>query len=167
MQEDLTSAISYDTTDANQAALITYSYNDVTLGNVSVDLAMSKEDKQPFGNSEDWADDELSQDNTGDSTGSGSTDDPKQNTEQNSSQPSGISFVFINVAKVLFWVLGIAAAVLLFFIIRAFLKNYQINPRYSRRRRRRAVARRYKPTKHQLARRRRRNSIINKFRDYD
>lgn len=143
--EDLTSAISYDTTDANQAALITYSYNDVTLGNVSVDLAMSKEDKQPFGNSEDWADDELSQDNTGDSTESGSTDDPKQNTEQNSSQPSGISFVFINVAKVLFWVLGIAAAVLLFFIIRAFLKNYQINPR--RGRRRRAAARRTAPTR--------------------
>jgi hypothetical protein len=163
--EDLTSAISYDTTDANQAALITYSYNDVTLGTVSVDLAMSKEDKQPFGNSEDWTDDATSPDNTGDSTGSDSTDDPKQNAEQNSSQSSGISFVFINVAKVLFWVLGIAAAVLLFFIIRAFLKNYQINPR--RGRRRRVAARRYKPTRQQLARRRRRNSIINKFRDYD
>ena len=163
--EDLTSAISYDTTDANQAALITYRYNDVTLGTVSVDLAMSKEDKHPFGNSEDWTDDETSPDNTGDSTGSDSTNEPNQDTEQNSSQPSGISFIFINVPKILFWVLGIAAAVLLFFIIRAFLKNYQINPR--RGRRRRVAARRYKPTRQQLARRRRRNSIINKFRDYD
>lgn len=195
--EDLTSAISYDTIDANQAALITYSYNNVTLGTVSVDLAVPK-GQQPFGSTEDWEDGSQS-----------SADDQMTNTGQDDSKQSETSFVFINVAKILAWALGIAAAVLLFFIGRAFLKNYQFNQRRARRRRaaarrntsirrpsrdslyretrrspglyvrrRRsdglyldnrssAQPRRSKPTRQQLARRRRRNSIINKFRDYD
>ena len=189
---DLTSSISYDTTSENQAALITYQYNAVTLGTVSVDLAVSKEQNQPFGSSEDWTDNESS--NTGDSTtdtnagtSGNNTDDKKQNAEQD----PVTSFIFINVGKILAWMLGIAAAVLLFFIGRAFFKNYQINQRRARRRRvaarrspelyvgrRRSAglyldnrtsgqSRRTKPTRQQLARRRRRNSIVNKFRDYD
>lgn len=195
--EDLTSAISYDTIDANQAALITYSYNNVTLGTVSVDLVVPK-GQQPFGSTGDWEDGSQS-----------SADDQMTNTGQDDSKQSETSFVFINVAKILAWALGIAAAVLLFFIGRAFLKNYQFNQRRARRRRaaarrntsirrpsrdslyretrrspglyvrrRRsdglyldnrssAQPRRSKPTRQQLARRRRRNSIINKFRDYD
>lgn len=195
--EDLTSAISYDTIDANQAALITYSYNNVTLGTVSVDLVVPK-GQQPFGSTGDWEDGSQS-----------SADDQMTNTGQDDSKRSETSFVFINVAKILAWALGIAAAVLLFFIGRAFLKNYQFNQRRARRRRaaarrntsirrpsrdslyretrrspglyvrrRRsdglyldnrssAQPRRSKPTRQQLARRRRRNSIINKFRDYD
>lgn len=159
--EDLTSSISYETTSENQAALITYAYNDVTLGTVSVDLAVSKDDQTPFGSSGDWTDDGsgngtdsqtgsnpgISQDNTGNnsvsntdnSTDSNNPDDQKQNTGQDDSKQSGTSFVFINVAKILTWVLGIAAAVLLFLIVRAFLKNYQFSQRRARRRR---VARR-------------------------
>lgn len=132
--EDVTSSISYDTAEEDQAAMITYSYNDVALGTVSVDLAVSKEQNQPFGSAGDWAEDV--QDSTEDGTSQGSTDnigsDPAGDTK---TEQSGTSFIFINVAKVLAWILGIAAAVLLFFIGRAFLKNYQFNQRRARRRR--------------------------------
>lgn len=146
--EDLTSSISYETTSENQAALITYAYNDVTLGTVSVDLAVSKDGQTPFGSAEDWTDDgsgnadgslnSTNQGNSGDNTNN-SADDKKQNTDHDDSKQTGTSFIFINVAKILAWGLGLAAAVLLFFIVRAFLKNYQFSQRRARRRR---VARR-------------------------
>ena len=130
---DLISSISYDTPDAGQAALITYSYNDVILGTVSVDLTTPKTENQPFGNADDWKDDASDNPDTGNVPAEGT--DNNTDTAQKDSQQSAPSFVFVNVGKILLWALGIAVVILLLVIIRAFLKNYQINRRRARRRR--------------------------------
>lgn len=81
--QDTVSAISYDTENENQVAVITYTYNDVYIGSASVDLAVSKEESYTF----------------------------DMITETEAAEPQEeTSFVFINIVKILLWAAGIHSA---------------------------------------------------------
>lgn len=155
---DTISTISYETESKNQAALITYTYNDVYIGSASVDLAVPKEESYTFDTVMEATDTDSGEEETSEET----------------------SFVFVNVLKILAWVGGIAAAILLVVIIRAFLKNYQFSARSNRRtwlRDRRKRPSRFRNKNNSLqasrraeiraARRRVRKRKGKKFRDYD
>jgi D-alanyl-D-alanine carboxypeptidase len=106
---DTESVISYDTGNENQAALISYSYNGVFIGSASVDLAANTTGNYTFESIDVEAQEESVQDTTP-------------------------NFVFINVFKILLYILIAAAAVGLIFGIRFIFVNYSIFPRSSRRR---------------------------------
>lgn len=122
--EDTVSTISYDTASSDQAALITYTYHDVYIGSVSVDL-------------------------TTDSKSSYSFDDPEDSDENGGSgkkASSGPRFIFINIARILLWAVGIAAVISAILLLRAFFRNYQVshpNNRFNWRRKRRKHKSRY------------------------
>lgn len=122
---DTVSTISYDTEDENQVAVITYTYNGVFLGSASVDLAATEEKSYVF-------------------------DTIMENPEEKADGKAGenqISFLFINIVKVLLWIAGIAAAVFFLLFARVFLKNYQFSRRRNRRTWRRD--RRRRPNRYQ------------------
>lgn len=108
--EDTVSTISYETENANQAALITYTYEGVPIGSASVDLAINKEESFVF-------------DTVQNAPGTEVSDSPKEP-----------SFIYINVIKVLLWMVGIAAAIALIILIRFVLKNYNFSSKSNRRR---------------------------------
>ena len=102
---DLTSAISYDTQNESQAALITYSYHDVILGSVSVDFAGTQTETYNF-------------------------DTPPEGQPEESEEPS---FIFVNVMKILRWVIVLAVIIVIAILVKLFLKNYHFSPRSTRR----------------------------------
>lgn len=154
---DTVSTISYETEDTNQAAVITYTYHDVYIGSASVDFAIDKPESYTF--------DTVMETATEDSQAEVSGEEP--------------SFIFINVIKVVLWIVGIAAAIALIFFIRAFMKNYHFSPRNNRRtwrRDRRNYTNRQQASRSiqairkadiKAARKRQRKRRANKFRDYD
>lgn len=159
--QELTSSISYDTPSKNQAALITYSYHDVILGSVPVDLAVSSKESYTF--------DTVPQLN----------EEHKETAADNTSP----SFVFVNIIKV-FIAIGIMAVIIaILFFARIFLKNYYFSRRKRRshlRSRRQGSSYRTKNSvsmgssfqmhrKEQIreAKRRQRTKRFKKFRDYD
>lgn len=152
--EDTVSTISYDTQNANQAALITYTYQDVYIGSASVDLAATQEDAYIFESIME-------------------TPEP----EDVEKEPS---FIFINIVKILIGAVAIVVIVFAAFLIRAFLKNYQFSHRSNRRSWRKDRRRRqnhYQNVNNSIraqrreqikqAKRRQRRRKQHKFRDYD
>ena len=107
--QDTVSTISYDTPNENQAALITYSYHDVVLGSVSVDLAISQESSYSF--------DTV----------------PEISEEKEKKEPVEPAFIFINIVKVLLIVGGIVALCCGIVAAKVFMKNYQFSRRSTRR----------------------------------
>ncbi len=158
--EDTVSTISYETENANQAALITYTYQDVYIGSVSVDLATAQEESYVF----DTA-----------------VETPV--SEDTDSTTEGPSFIFINIVKVILWLVGISIAIIAIIAIRTFAKNYQFSSRNTRRNWLRN--RRKRPTQYQrfpvrnnslhaerrarikAAKRRQRRKKVSRNRDYD
>lgn len=118
---DTVSTISYDTASSDQAALITYTYHDVYIGSVSVDLTNAPENAYSF-------------------------DVPTDSEEYGKKTSSGPQVIFINIVKILLWTAGIAAIVFAALLLRAFFKNYQVshpNNRFNWRRKRRKRKSRY------------------------
>ena len=155
--EDVISEISYDAVTPGQAALITYTYKDRYLGSVSVDF-ITDSDEYDF---EKGTMQQSSEDNT-------------QKTQ------SGQQIVFVNIFKVLLWILGIAGAIILVAFLHAFLVNYQFGGKDRSTRRSWLRDRRKKRNRYQKSaqvtsetaarirrRRRRRAKRPNRFRDYD
>lgn len=106
---DTSSTISYETENEKQAAIITYTYNDVFLGSVSVDLAAPTKEAYGFDTVMETAiggDEEI---------------------------PQEPSFIFINIIKVVLCILGIAAVIALVIFLRIFVKNYHFSSRNNRR----------------------------------
>lgn len=163
---DTESAISYETGNSHQAAIITYTYHDVPVGTASVDLNISEENSYTF-----------------------DTDDPASSESNETSvepakEKSGPSVIFINIFKVLLWMVGIALIVFLIIVIFLFLKNYQLSlsnrnnrrnwQRHRRRRRRRKSSlevsndlRKKRQAQIKRSRKRRKKKSPHKFRDYD
>lgn len=137
--EDVVSEISYDSLAPGQAALITYTYKDRFLGSVSVDF-ITDADEYEFEKG----------------TMQQSLEEDAQET-----QP-GQQIVFVNIFKVLLWILGIAGAVILVAFLHAFFVNYQFGGRDRSTRRGWLRDRRKKSRT-----RRRRAKRPNRFRDYD
>lgn len=152
------STISYDTQEEGQVAVITYSYQDQYLGSASVDLAR-------------------------DTAYSYSFESVLADTENDSSaeakEPEKDNVIFVNIIKVVLWILGIAAAIVVLFFGAVFIRNYHFamsrrnNRRNWKRRRRRnsyntyssygSLGRNISPA----ARRRRRARRPSRFRDFD
>ena len=150
---DAVSAISYDNTAPGQAAVITYTYNDVVLGTASIDFTASEKGSSVFGDettgTTDGAEATAStqeQDSTGATqpTEGAAADEPagEGGGIPTATQPTasgeedtasgGPAVIFINVIKVFFWILGIATVIFLVLLIRAFIKNYHFAHRSTR-----------------------------------
>ena len=100
--DDLDSTISYDETNPNQAAVITYTYQGVDIGSVRVNFTVNQSGNHLF----DAVDDE----------------DNNETSEKNDAP-----VIYVNVIRVL---LGMAAAAVIAFIVllvKRILKNYQIS----------------------------------------
>ncbi len=98
--------ISYETNNANQAAVITYSYHGTDIGNVRVNFTKAPEESYDFE--------------------SLPTETPKeQETEE--------SIIFINVVKILIGLAVIAALIFFITLSRVISRNYQFTGKRSRR----------------------------------
>lgn len=152
---DVVSAISYDTNSENEVAVINYTYQGQYVGSASVDLA-AEEISYSF-------DKELP-----------SQEEAVSETTDKKGKPK---VIFINVIKVFLWIIGIAAAIILFIILYAFIRNYHFSAgdrrgRKGRRRNRRKRRRRYPAPGNErgispAARRRKRARRPSRFRDFD
>lgn len=152
--EDITSEISYDTGTEGQAALITYTYNDVFLGSASIDFA----------------------DNTGNTYTFEQGAMQPAPTETKETKPTE-KVVFVNVIKVIIGIGIFAGAAILIALIVSFFKNYQFGTRErndrrswlkeQRRKRNRYQISHYRHKRAERSRRRRRPKRPNRFRDYD
>ena len=99
---DLDSNIIYETGQANQAAVIEYSYRGHALGSVALEFQENTEKKSTF-------------------------DDPEAASEEEKNPEKKPAFFFINVVKILMVLGGIAAAVLLFLFLRSIRDNFHFN----------------------------------------
>ncbi|MCM1542215.1 MAG: D-alanyl-D-alanine carboxypeptidase [Blautia sp.] len=113
---ELDSAISYETQNENQAAVITYTYHDVYIGSVSLNFAGDQTDNSYL-----------------------------FNTPEETEEKKNASFVFINVIKVFGVLLALCVIGFIAFLVKIFLKNFSFGghgrrvwKKENRRRRRKA-----------------------------
>ena len=111
--KDTISSISYDTEDENQIALIDYTYNGVYVGNASVDISTEAISSYDFDSS---------------------MDDKSQEEEDKIDE----NIIFVNIKKLLLFVLIGAGILILLFIMKSLVQNYS----FSRRNRRKLFERR-------------------------
>ena len=121
--EDVDSAISYDTGNPDQAAVIRYTYHGADIGSVLVNFTLDDSDSYIF--------DSFTDENTAASR------------EETADKP----VVFVNILKVLGIVFGIVIFIFIILLIRAFLKNYEFSHKNNRRTWRRDRKRRKKAAK--------------------
>lgn len=126
---DASYTISYDTGEEDIAALITYTYNGWFIGSVSVDFARQPESPYTFESVSSDASEETA--------------------------PQGKKVIFVNIFKVLLCIVGIAGAIILIILLRAFLKSYQFAGRRRRGRRHWIRTHRRKENRYQKLRARR------------
>lgn len=152
---DTVSTISYDTNNPGQAAIITYTYNDVYIGSASVDFVTDEEQTYSF--------------------------DTEPAGDQASGQDDEPSVIFINIVKVLLWAGGIAALIVILVVGSGIVKNYQFTQRNNRRSWRRSrrkrkgnylsfsegPAARRRESARQARRNRKKAKRPSRFRDYD
>lgn len=93
---ELDSAISYETQNKNQAAIITYTYHDVYIGSVSLNFAVDQEDASYLFNT----------------------------PEEAAPEKQKSSFVFINIVKVLAILIAIGVIGIVALLIKLLLKNF-------------------------------------------
>ncbi len=110
--KDTVSTISYDTENENQAALITYTYNDTYIGSASVDLATDQNNTYSFDSS--------------------TSTSPDNSTEKTNTPKEAPSFIFINIIKLVLWIVGVIIVVGLIIFAIIFFKNYQFERRNTR-----------------------------------
>ena len=150
---ELTSQISYQTREENQAALITYSYNGQYLGTASVNFSGNNQHSYTF--------------------------------EDSSQDPSDVAspedkVIFINVFKVLAFIVIIAAGGIVLVFLLSFINNYHFAPKEHSGRKNWLKEKKRKRNRYQLNRLRQINAARNsvnkrrkhakrarKFRDYD
>lgn len=104
---DTKSSISYDVTQEHQLAHINYTYEDVMVGSISVDIAADAAASYQFDNTE------------------------RDSIKENNNTHNG-TVIFINVKLVIFSILGIAGGFICIFMIRSFLNNYHFSQRKRR-----------------------------------
>ena len=107
------STISYETPSPEQALIISYTYNNQYLGSVSVDLTGNSDNAYAFeqGAMQPVKDDSVTE-------------------EQN--QPN---IIYVNVFKIIFWILAVASFLIFVVSIRSFFVNYHFEGRDRRNRR--------------------------------
>lgn len=106
--KDTISSISYDTEDENQIARIDYTYNGIYVGNASVDISTEAVSAYDFDSS---------------------MDDKSQEKDEITDE----NIIFVNVKKLLLFVLIGAGILILLFIIKSLIQNYSFSKRSRRR----------------------------------
>lgn len=110
--EDMDSELVYDTDSDTSVATIQYTYHGIPVGSASVDLA-EDETKEVF-------DFENQTENEG----------MQEIEEESEKEPeTDTTVVFVNVRKVILWIVGIAGFFILLFVIKAVIDNYQFAKR--------------------------------------
>ena len=134
--QDAVSSISYDDTEPGQAAVITYTYNDVVLGSASLDFTASEKGSSVFQDTAEAIPSEAGDatQETSENTNGGIPTAARETTssEENDGTSGGPAVIFINVVKVFFCILGIAVLIFLALLLRAFIKNYHFAHRSTR-----------------------------------
>lgn len=158
--QDTVSTISYDTEEENQAALITYTWNGVEVGTASIDFVNGEDNTFTFDAPMQPVE----------------TETPEETEEEDK------PVVFVNILKVLLWIVVIAAVLIVLFLGFLYLRRNPVKlPGRKRRRRRRyrsqspsymsvsaSLEQRRKYNTRQVgSRHRRRRKRPNRFRDYD
>lgn len=100
---DTESSLIYETDSDTSIARIDYTYHGLPVGSATVDLAVSQKSTFDFENQEL---DIVAE----------SEAPPPAETD---------NVIFINVKRMIFWVLGISGSLILFFVIRSIVNNYQ------------------------------------------
>lgn len=108
--DDLDSEITYDTESSSSVASIRYTYHGIPVGSATVDLAE--------GEVENSFDFENQMENTENET------EVAENTEEADDR-----VVFVNVRVVIAWVIGVAGFLILLFVVKAIIDNYQFAQR--------------------------------------
>lgn len=111
--DDTNSVITYDTKNPGQAAIISYTYQNQFLGSVSVDFANNTENEYVFEE--------------------GTMQSARAETEEQ--KPNQPKVIFINIFKVIFWILGVAAFLIFVIWLRSFIINYHFEKRENHNRR--------------------------------
>lgn len=115
--QDMQTSISYNTDSLQEAATITYTYGGVTVGTASVQLTRDALVDYEF--------ESVEADSNATSDKNNPTDEEEKETP---------SFFFFNVKGILITLGCLAGAGIIFFLVRIFLQNFQINlPKRSRR----------------------------------
>ena len=134
--QDAVSSISYDNTEPGQAAVITYTYNDVVLGSASLDFTASEKGSSVFQDPTEAIPSETGDatQETSANTSSGIPTAAREtaSSDENDGTSGGPAVIFINVVKVFFCILGIAVLIFLALLLRAFIKNYHFAHRSTR-----------------------------------
>lgn len=112
---DTQSSISYDVTDENEIAKIDYTYNGIYVGSASVDIAANTTSSYEF---------DTQTENTGINVTAPQPEEEKDN------------IIFVNVKKVLFFILIAAGVLILLFVIKSMIQNYSFSRRHRNRLRR-------------------------------
>ncbi len=121
--DDTDSTINYQTNDASQAAVITYTYHGVNIGSVRVDFVEDDTDQHIF-------------------------DTPHGGSKDTASEGgSHKSVIFINIMRVLIIPVVLGAAFLILCLIKALLKNFQFSFGGRRIRKRRSRKRPKRPNR--------------------
>ena len=109
--DDLDSEITYDTESSSSVASIQYTYHGIPVGSATVDLAEGEVES-----SFDFEDQMESVGNE--------TEEVAENTEAPDDR-----VVFVNVRVVIAWVIGVAGFLILLFVVKAVIDNYQFAQR--------------------------------------
>lgn len=109
---DAVSELSYDQASDVAIATISYSYQGVPVGTATVDLALDQSATYDF-----------------ESPALVSTQEPVEESPEE-------KVLFINVKRIIFWILGIAGVLILLILLFAFFNSYHFSERRRRRRRR-------------------------------
>lgn len=123
--EDTTSSLSYDDTSEESVASIHYAYNGVNVGQVTVDLVNHNKNTLEF-------------------------DTPVLKESDVSQSHNHDNIIFINITQILSLILVISTLIVIIFVIRSMIGNYNFSKRYRSR-----------------ASRKKRKRIPSKFDDYD
>ncbi len=106
---DVSSKISYDTGNDEQAAIITYNYHDIYVGSASIDFALTENEDYQF---------------------ESVTDDTATDTEiEEAVVKEEPSFVFVNFKKIFIIIAVIIGLLVIGFFVMLFLREFQINTR--------------------------------------
>lgn len=104
--KDTIPEISYDVEDENQIARIDYTYNGIYVGNVTVDIATDTASPYDF-------------------------DSPVEPLPEEEEEADDENIIFVNIKKVLLFVLVAAGVLILLFIPKSLLQNYSFSRRRS------------------------------------
>lgn len=135
--------VSYQTTDENQAAVITYSYQGMELGTVGVNFAINRSETYVF--------DTL----------------PEESAPPVTEDEKEPSVVFVNIVRVLIGAGIVAAVIFLIVLGRAFFRNYAFTSNINRGNRNRWKSHSTASSRNRNRRNRKRRKRPHRFRDFD